>query len=152
MHAGASQPVRGGAGNADTLWAQEGSVSGSFRGSQPRISAEDVSAGGTDQVLAALELAQHALGAILAIPMFAGTDYVERITELGGARRVPGSSGHLVLRTEVDVRQHVGYIQHPVVVVVFQRNKYHPEGADDWDERPFVRTVEAWWAARAPGK
>ena len=50
-------------------------------GANPEFTAEDVSVGDTDQVLAALELAQHARRAILVIPLFAGTTYRERITK-----------------------------------------------------------------------
>jgi hypothetical protein len=113
--------------------------------------------GGTGQVLAALELAQHARRAILVIPLFAGTDYAKRITERGGriVCLAPACTWSIVpdnFLKEGTVRKHVGHIQHPAAVEVFHCNQYHPEGEDNWDERPFVRTVEAWWVACAPGK
>jgi hypothetical protein len=130
---------------------------GAFLGANPEFTAEDVSAGGTDQVLAVLELAQHARRAVLVIPLLAGTENAKRITELGGrvvflAPAGTWSSVPDSFWKEGSARKHVGYIEHPAAVVVFQRNRYHPEGPDDWDERPFVGTVESWWAAHAPGK
>jgi len=108
---------------------------GALVGANPEFTAEDVSARETDQILAALELAQHARRAILMIPLFAGTDYAERITELG--ERIvflaPAGTWSDVPDSfwkEGAARKHVGYIQHPVAVVVFQCNQYHPEGAD----------------------
>jgi hypothetical protein len=46
-------------------------------GANPEFTAEDVSAGGTDQVLAALEVASLARRAMLVIPPLAGAGYDE---------------------------------------------------------------------------
>ena len=127
-------------------------MGGSLHGANPEFTAKDVSAGGTDQVLAALGLPPLARRAILAIPLFAGAGYEERISQLGGriVFLAPVGTWSFVPDSfwkEGLVGKHVGYIQHPVVVVFD-----HSEGADwGWDGCPFVDTVESWWAARAPG-
>ena len=52
---------------------------------------------------------------------------------------------------EGTAKKHVGFIQHPVAVVVFEQNQDQPGSAEGWDESLLVRTLEAWWAGRALG-
>jgi hypothetical protein len=121
------------------------------------FSIEDVSAGGVDQVRAALELAPLARRAIFVIPLFAGAGYETLIQSLGGSIvfKAPAGTWSFVpdkFWKQGSVGKHVGYIEHPVAVVVFRRHACHSEGGDwGWDERVFVDAVESWWAARAPG-
>ena len=129
---------------------------GALVGANPKFTAEDVSAREIDQILAALELAQHVRRAILVIPLFTSTDYAKRITELEGHVLFLAPTGTWSFVPDSfwkdgTVRKHLGHNQHPVAVVVFQCSQYHSERADGWDERPLVRTLEAWWAARARG-
>ena len=129
---------------------------GALVAANPEFTAEDVSAGDNDQVLAALELAQHARRAVLVIPLFAGTTYRERITELGGhiVFLAPAGTWSFVPDSfwkEGTAKKHVGFIQHPVAVVVFEQNQDQPGSAEGWDESLLVRTLEAWWAGRALG-
>ena len=69
------------------------------------------------------------------------------------------ASGHIAFRADAGTwsfvpdkfwkqgsggRKHVGYIEHPVAVVVFRRSAAHPAGGDEeFDFPAFKNTVEA---------
>jgi len=123
---------------------------GGLISANPEFTVEDLTTGGTDQVQEALQLATYAKRAILVIPLFAEARYEELIRFLGGHIAFRADAGTWSFVPDKFWKQgsggkHVGYIEHPVAVVVFRRSAAHPAGGDgDFDFPAFKNTVEAW--------